>query len=324
MAFRNVAVLMGGTSSEREISLKSGQAVCAGLREAGYTVTPVVLDQAALPPLPGAIEAVFLALHGGYGEDGGVQADLDARRIAYTGSGARASRTAMDKIETKRLLMRHGVPTARYEVRGADDDRLTELPLPVVVKPPRDGSSVGVSRVNTPGEWREAVLAARRRDARGEVLVEAYIPGREWTVGVLGDEALPIVEIRAPDGWYGFGAKYGSGDPQAVGQRTEYIFPDDAADRCLIEACREYALKAFRIVGCRGLGRVDFRVAPDGRPYVLEINTLPGFTASSLLPKAAARAGIGFGALCARIMETARFDAAPGISCNRQAPDRRG
>jgi D-alanine-D-alanine ligase len=302
MAFRKVAVLMGGVSSERDVSLKSGQAVTEGLREAGYTVESIVLARAEVPPLPEGTEAVFLALHGGYGENGGVQADLDALRMPYTGSGVQASRLAMDKVRTKQALMVHGVPTPPFEVLGPAATRLTELPLPVVVKPPRDGSSVGVSRVTVPGEWRAALAEARHRDAIGEVLVETYIPGREWTVGVVGDQVLPVVEIRAPEGWYGFTAKYVKG-------MTEYLFPEDAADQELIAVCQRHALKAFQTVGCRGLGRVDFRVAPDGQPYVLEINTIPGFTATSLLPKAAARAGIGFAALCARIMESARFDA---------------
>jgi D-alanine-D-alanine ligase len=318
MGFRQVAILMGGVSSEREISLKSGQAVTAGLRQAGYTVAPVVLERAAVPPLPAWTEAVFLALHGSYGEDGGIQADLDALRMPYTGSGAQASRTAMDKIQTKRILLQHGVPTPRFEVLGPAETRLTNLPLPVVVKPPRDGSSVGVARVNAPDEWRAALDAARQRDARGEVLVESYIPGREWTVGVLGDQVLPVVEIRAPDGWYGFGAKYGYADARAARPATEYLFPADECDRDLIATCQRQALKAFQAVGCRGLARVDFRVAPDGQPYMLEINTIPGFTATSLLPKAAARAGIGFVDLCARIMETARFDDPRGGAAARQ------
>jgi D-alanine-D-alanine ligase len=311
MAFRKVAVLMGGTSSEREVSLKSGQAVVGGLRAAGYTVAPIVLERDAVPALPEGTEAVFIALHGGYGENGGVQADLDALQMPYTGSGAQASRTAMDKVQTKRALLAQGVPTPRFEVLAPDATQLTDLPLPVVVKPPRDGSSVGVSRVTTPGEWRAALDEARRHDARGEALVEAYIPGREWTVGVVDGQVLPVVEIRAPGGWYGFSAKYSFAAKQ-VQAPTEYVFPEDAADRELIQVCQQHALRAFQAVGCRGLGRVDFRVAPDGHPYVLEINTIPGFTATSLLPKAAARAGIEFMALCARIMETARFDRPAG------------
>lgn len=294
---KRVAVIMGGTSNEREVSLKSGAAVVAGLREAGFDVAPVVLDADRIDALPAGVEAVFLALHGGYGENGGVQDDLDRLGVPYTGPGAAASRIAIDKIATKRVLERAGVPTAPFEVlpRGAD---ATALPLPVVVKPPRDGSSVGISKVAEPGQWAAAVQAARAVDAQGEVLVEAYIPGREWTVGVLGGEALPVVEICAPNGWYGFAEKYTQG-------MTQYAFPESAEDAPLIAKCQVLALLAFQAVGCRGVSRVDFRVTPEGQPYVLEINTIPGFTATSLLPKAAARAGLTFSALCARLLSTA-------------------
>jgi len=247
------------------------------------------------------LAAVFIALHGGYGENGGVQADLDALRIPYTGSGAQASRTAMCKIATKQKLIKAGIPTADFEVlpRGAER---TRLPLPVVVKPPRDGSSVGISRVAAAADWPTALAEARSHDASGEVLVETYLPGREWTVGIVGDEAFPVIEIQPPDGWYDFKAKYTKG-------ASQYIFPEGAAFDALTRTCREMALAAFRAVGCRGLGRVDFRVLPDGRPFVLEINTIPGFTPTSLLPKAAARAGHAFPQLCDRILALARCNA---------------
>ena len=300
MRFRNVGVLMGGCSSEREISLTSGRAVVEGLREAGYTVTPVVLDQESVAGRLDGLEAVFIALHGGYGENGGVQAELDALRIPYTGSGARASRTAMCKIATKNLLVKAGIPTADYEVLPQGTDR-TRLPLPVVVKPPRDGSSVGISRVQTPAEWPAALAEARKHDAAGEVLVETYLPGREWTVGIVGEEAFPIIEIQPPDGWYDFKAKYTKG-------ASQYVFPAGAELEPLLLQCRALALAAFGAVGCRGLGRVDFRVLPDGRPFVLEINNIPGFTPTSLLPKAAAKAGYAFPRLCERILELAGCD----------------
>jgi D-alanine-D-alanine ligase len=297
---KRVAVVMGGTSNEREVSLKSGAAVVAGLEEAGFDVVPVVLASDRIDALPEGVEAVFLALHGGYGEDGGVQADLDRLGVPYTGPGAAASRIAIDKIATKRVLEAAGVPTAPYEVlqRGIE---ATTLPLPVVVKPPRDGSSVGISKVTEPGQWREALQAARAVDPQGEVLVEAYIPGREWTVGVVGGRALPVVEICAPNGWYGFAEKYTQGV-------TRYVFPDSAEDAPQIAACQMLALLAYQAVGCRGVSRVDFRVTPEGHPYVLEINTIPGFTATSLLPKAAAKAGLSFSALCARLLADAACD----------------
>jgi len=297
---KRVAVVMGGTSNEREVSLKSGAAVVEGLTEAGFDVVPVVLERDSVDALPAGVEAVFLALHGGYGENGGVQADLDRLGVPYTGPGAAASRITIDKIATKRVLEAAGVPTAPFEVlpRGAD---ATALPLPVVVKPPRDGSSVGISKVSEPGQWAAALETARAVDPQGEVLVEAYIPGREWTVGVVGGEALPVVEIQAPGGWYGFAEKYTQGV-------TQYVFPEAVEDAPLTAQCQVLALLAFQAVGCRGVSRIDFRVTPEGRPYVLEINTIPGFTATSLLPKAAAKKGLSFSALCAKLLEHAACD----------------
>ena len=290
---------MGGVSSEREVSLRSGQAVVKGLEAAGYAVTPVILEREAVGGLPPGTEAVFLALHGGYGEGGGVQADLDRLGIPYTGAGAAASRLAMDKIATKRRLAAHGVPTAEYEVL-APGATTTRLPLPVVVKPPREGSSVGISRVLSPGAWAPALARARQCDP--EVLVERYIAGREMTVGVVGGEAYPVVEIIPAGGWYGYEAKYVTGD-------TVYAFLDTPADGAIEARCRALALQTVAALGVRGLGRVDFRVDAAGACFVLELNSLPGFTATSLLPKAAAKAGWSFSALCARILETAACDA---------------
>jgi D-alanine-D-alanine ligase len=297
---KRVAVIMGGTSNEREVSLKSGAAVVEGLKEAGFDVVPVVLEQDRLDQLPSDVEAVFIALHGGYGENGGVQADLDKLGVPYTGPGAAASRITIDKIATKRVLEAAGVPTAPYDVlpRGVE---VTQLPLPVVVKPPRDGSSVGISKVAEHAQWAAALSAAREVDPQGEVLVEAYIPGREWTVGVVDGQALPVVEIQAPNGWYGFSEKYTKGV-------TNYVFPESQEDAPIIAKCQVLALLAFKAAGCRGVSRVDFRVSPEGQPYVLEINTIPGFTATSLLPKAAARTGLSFSALCARLLSTAACD----------------
>lgn len=291
---KRIAVLMGGTSNEREVSLRSGAAVVKGLEEAGFEVVPVTLERNALDALPRDVDAVFIALHGGYGENGGVQADLDALNLPYTGPGAAASRITMDKIATKRVLEAAGVKTAPYEVLEKGTE-MTTLPLPVVVKPPRDGSSVGISKVVEPGEWASALAAARAVDPDGEVLVEQYIPGREWTVGVIGGRALPVVEIQAANGWYGFAEKYTAGT-------TKYVFPESEEDQPLVARCQAEAEAAFKAVGARGMSRVDFRVSPEGEPYVLEINTIPGFTATSLLPKAAAKAGLSFSALCAELI----------------------
>jgi len=292
-------------SSEREVSLRSGAAVAAALAGAGLDVVPVVLERDGLTSLPEGVGVAFIALHGGYGENGGVQADLDKLRVPYTGPGAAASRVAMDKAATKRLLDAAGIPTAAWEVlaRGVGESR---LPLPVVVKPPRDGSSVGISKVSEASQWAAALAAARAADAAGEALVEAYVPGREWTVGVVGGEPLPVVEVCAPGGWYGFAEKYTPG-------ATRYAFPESAADAACVARCQELAVGVFHAVGCRGVGRVDFRVTPEGEPFVLEINTVPGFTATSLLPKAAARAGMPFAALCVRLLELAAYESEPRI-----------
>lgn len=295
--FRHVAVLMGGDSSERDVSLRSGQAVAEGLKVAGFEVDSVVMTDHQLN-LPAGVEAVFIALHGTFGEDGGVQALLNAMKMPYTGAGAAASRLAFDKTESKRALEAAGIPTAPYAVAYGSAGGDCPLPFPVVVKPPRQGSSVGVSRVDDAHRWPHALeLAARFGD---DVLVEAYVPGREWTVGIVDGEAFPVVEIDAPEGWYDYSAKY-------TGGSSHYGFPggDDAP---LCAHCRDLAVRVFEVLGARGLGRVDFRLTPQGEPYVLELNTIPGFTSTSLLPKSAAAAGVTFSELCRRVIQLAAYD----------------
>lgn len=301
--FRRVAVLMGGASSEAEISLLSGRAVLGALREAGYEAEPVELDRATNAfALPAGTEAAFIAVHGAYGEDGGLQGALDAMGVPYTGSGAAASRTSFDKFLSRAAFEAAGVPVpAGYALAaGEDEGDAPRLPLPVVVKPPRQGSSVGVSIVRSAAQWRPAVAEARRFDP--EVLVETYVPGREWSVAVVGDEALPPMEIRPKSGWYDWRNKY---DDDAG---TAYLFPEDdpAESRELLARAAETALAAYRATGGRGVGRVDERITPAGEIFVLENNSIPGCTSHSILPKSAARAGIPFPALCARILEDAR------------------
>lgn len=307
LIFKKVAVLMGGTSNERAVSLVSGTNVAdalASLHE--FEVVPVVLDADNLDALPADVDACYIALHGGWGENGGVQAALDARGIPYTGPGARASRLAMDKIETKKVLDAAGIPNAPWCVVGDADAACAEadlpLPLPVVVKAPRDGSSVGVYVVKSFDQWADAVRNAVRIDREkfggaGEALVEAFIPGREMTAGVLGHEALPIIEIRAPGGWYGYEEKYNS-------DATRYPFPTDD----FLPEMQRLALAAFDATGCRGVTRVDFRITPEGRMFVLELNTSPGMTGHSLVPKAAAKHGIPFPELCRCVLEAALHD----------------
>ena len=305
--FKKVAVLMGGTSNERAVSLVSGTNVAdalASLHE--FEVVPVVLDADNLDALPADVDACYIALHGGWGENGGVQAALDARGIPYTGPGARASRLAMDKIETKKVLDAAGIPNAPWCVVGDADAACAEadlpLPLPVVVKAPRDGSSVGVYVVKSFDQWADAGRNAVRIDREkfggaGEALVEAFIPGREMTAGVLGHEALPVIEICAPGGWYGYEEKYNS-------DATRYPFPTDD----FLPEMQRLALAAFDATGCRGVTRVDFRITPEGRMFVLELNTSPGMTGHSLVPKAAAKHGIPFPGLCRRVLEAALHD----------------
>ena len=293
--FQNVAVLMGGISAERDISLRSGAAAVAGLQACGYTVTSLDLQEAVLE-LPDNVEAVFLALHGTFGEDGTVQAELARRGIPFTGSGERASRLAMDKAAAKCCWERAGIPTAPFGVLSHPE--VSPLHFPVVVKPVAQGSSIGVHLVQRPEDWDAALKDAFAYDVR--VMVEAYIAGREVTVGILDGTALPVVEIVAPDGWYGFGAKYMTGD-------TRYDVPADLpAD--MAAHLQTIALQAFDALGCKGFGRVDFRLPDDGEAMVLEVNTIPGLTETSLLPKSAAAAGISFDQLCRRIMETAAVD----------------
>ena len=299
--FEKVAVLMGGGSTEREISLLSGEAVLAALREAGYDARPVVVDRENRFSLPEGTEAAFLALHGAWGEDGGAQAALEALGVPYTGSGVEASRASFDKTLSRAAFERAGVPVPPGYVIGAGvEEAEPRIALPLVAKPPRQGSSVGVSIVRRASEWAPALALARRYDP--DVIVERYIPGREWTVPIVGDgTALGVIEIRPRVEWYDWNAKY-SDDAG-----TDYVFPaEDPANAALAERTEEIALRAYRAVGCRGVGRIDLRVSPDGGVFVLENNSLPGMTSHSLLPKAAAKAGIPFPELCSRILEDAR------------------
>ena len=294
---------MGGKSSEREVSLVSGKNVAEALASLGkYEVVSVDLTDDSLAPMPHDIDAVYIALHGGWGESGGVQAALDALGIPYTGPGAEASRLAMDKVLTKRALDAAQVPTARWTTVTADlpVERLS-MPLPVVVKPPCDGSSVGISKVSSPDDWPRALAAAKaaQRGSETPLLVEEYIPGREFTVAVLDGEAWPVIEIVAPGGWYGYNEKYNS-------EATRYPFLED--DDALAARLQATAVAAYRAIGCRGVTRIDFRVSTAGEAYVLELNTSPGFTSHSLVPKAGCRMGLSFADVCERILARATCD----------------
>ena len=297
MSFKKICVLMGGTSNERDVSLVSGKNVVDALASLNkYDVIPVVLDRDSVEDVPDC-DACFLALHGGWGESGGVQAALDKRKIPYTGPGAKASQIAMDKVKTKMVLEMKGVPTAKWTLASPGTEA-SPLPLPVVVKPPCDGSSVGISKVRAADEWKPALDAAlAAQGGKGEVMVEAFIEGREMTVAVVDGAPLPVIEICAKGGWYGYDEKYNSNE-------TRYPFPDDP----FLPLVQQIAVDAYRACGCRGVTRVDFRIDAKNRPFVLELNTLPGMTGHSLVPKAAQQAGLSFPELCDRMIAAAKCD----------------
>lgn len=297
-----ITVLLGGPSAEREVSLRSGAAVAKALRARGHTVHE-------MDPLPGALalpagtEAVFLALHGTYGEDGTVQAELEPLGVPYTGCGVAASLFAFDKIVTKRRCLAAGVPTAKFVVFNSASAPWPEgWQPPVVLKPTRQGSSVGLQFVDRVEDFPSQLAESLRFG--GEVVMEERIVGRETTVGILDGQALPIVEVRPKAGSYDYTNKYTAG-------RTEYFCPAefDPATTARIQAA---ALGAFHAIGGRDYARVDVMVRPDGSPVVLEVNTLPGMTETSLLPKAAAAVGIDFASLCERMVELARKRAPQG------------
>lgn len=303
---KNIAVLMGGPGSERKVSLASGVGVAKALRSLGADVTEVDVSDADFV-VPAGIEIGFNVIHGTFGEDGQIQRILESRGVAYTGEGVAGSELAIDKIATKKRFQKHGVPTAEFEILRAG--AMPTLPLPYVVKAPREGSSVGVFIVRD-----AAKVAETLRDAwkfGDELLVEQYIAGRELTVGVLGDEALPIIEIRPKkaDEFYDFANKYNFLNPQAAG--ADHFCPAALSD-AVTKQVQEVALAAKRALDLEVYCRVDVLLAADERPFVLEINTIPGMTPVSLLPEAAAAAGLSYPELCARVIELSlpRF---PGV-----------
>jgi D-alanine-D-alanine ligase len=283
-----LAVLMGGPGSEREVSLRSGAAVAGALRGAGYRVSEVDVKGPDFV-LPEDTGLCVIMLHGTFGEDGQIQSLLDARGIPYTGEGAHASRAAFDKVASKKLFDRAGVPTPRWEVISAGES--PSLPLPVVVKAPCEGSSVGVHLVRETAAVAAAVADCAAMDR--EILVEELIEGRELTVGIVGDRAMAVVEIRPHEGFYDYQHKYTKG-------ASDYFCPAPL-DGEMTRLVQETALAAHRALGLEVYSRVDILLRADGSPFVLEANTIPGMTETSLLPKAAAEAGLNFTALCEEI-----------------------
>ncbi|MGZ9189888.1 MAG: D-alanine--D-alanine ligase family protein [Nitrospira sp.] len=310
-----IGVLMGGQSSEREVSLKTGEAVYRSLVRSGYDAVAIDVGPALTQTMQEQlVEIAFLALHGPGGEDGAIQGFLETLGIPYTGSGVRASAIGMHKVATKTQLAAVGIPVPKGTVvlRGTAPSlartlRTSKLTLPVVVKPASQGSTIGVTIVRQPSQWKEALRLAHQYDE--EAMVEAFIPGHEVTVSLLSgaDEAvtgLPAVEIVAPDGFYDFSAKYEKG-------RTQYLCPAPLS-ASVTRQIRQLAIKTYQVLGCNGAARVDFRITPKGKPYVLEINTVPGMTETSLLPMAAGKAGISYDALTERILQSALARAGVG------------
>jgi D-alanine-D-alanine ligase len=301
MDFGKVAVLLGGASAEREVSLMSGNAVVGALRERGVDAHPFDPSGRNLFELVrDGFSRVFIALHGRFGEDGTVQGALETLGIPYTGSGVMASALAMDKWRTKLVWLASGIPTPRYRVVDASTDWqrvVAELGLPLIVKPAREGSTIGITRVTSVDhdELAQAWRLAASHDPL--VLVEEFVSGVELTASIVNGQALPLIRIEAPQGNYDYHSKYFSDE-------TKYFCPS-GIDSTLESEIRRHALAAFDVVGCRGWGRLDLILRPDGTYSFLEANTSPGMTGHSLVPMAARQAGVSFPDLCVEILKGA-------------------
>ena len=296
---KKIAVLMGGPGSEREVSLATGRGVAKALRSLGAEVIEIDVRNEDFQ-LPNDVDLAFITIHGTFGEDGQIQKILERRGIAYTGEGVTTSEIAFDKIRTKERFLEHGVTTPPWEVIHAGE-RPT-IPLPIVVKTPRQGSTVGVVIVKNENELESAINEASKYDR--ELLIEKFVSGRELTIGVLGDQALPILEIIPKGGFYDFNNKYPFLNPQASGG-AEHVCPANI-DAKKTKEIQELALRAFRAAGLQVYARVDAILSENGQPFILEINNIPGMTETSLLPEAAAAVGIGYADLCARIIALSR------------------
>ncbi|HEU0031048.1 MAG TPA: D-alanine--D-alanine ligase [Kofleriaceae bacterium] len=305
-AGKRVAVIMGGLSAEREVSLNTGAGVLQALRGRGWDAIAIDWTDSASLPMQledAGADVVWNALHGTFGEDGAVQGLCACMRMPCTGSGILASALAMDKVMSKRIFESNNVPTPRWRLlphAGAADasdarDALADWPLPCVIKPANEGSSVGVSIVEAASELAPAVVAARK--FHGPVIAEQYIAGTEVFVGILNGRVLGSVEVRPATKFYDYEAKYKRTD-------TKYLIPPELAPD-VIARCEKLALAAYEALGCSGHARPDLRITAAGEPFVLEVNTLPGMTATSLLPKIAKSVGIDYATLCEEILATA-------------------
>jgi D-alanine-D-alanine ligase len=301
--FGRIGVLMAGPSTEKKISLKSGHAVCAALQESGFKVTPILIktdkaeDNIRLLRLK-KIDCAFIALHGRFGEDGGIQKILSSLKIPYTGSGVRASKLAMDKASSRKIFQKHGLKVPRSQVlrrhtyRGLDSAKLS---LPLVVKPATHGSSIGLSIVGEEKDIPAAIELAFKFDRK--IIIEEYIKGRELTVGILEEKAMPVIEIIPKHAFFDYQAKYQKG-------LTRYMVPAKLSPS-LTRQVKEAALSAHKLLGCFGCSRVDIILDEKNAAFVLEVNTIPGLTATSLLPKAAKKSGISFTELCLKLIKLA-------------------
>ncbi|QCR37156.1 D-alanine--D-alanine ligase [Nissabacter sp. SGAir0207] len=301
-----VAVLLGGTSAEREVSLQSGQAVLAGLRESGIDAHPVDPQETPVTQLKEqGFTKVFIALHGRGGEDGTLQGLLEHLGLPYTGSGVMASALTMDKMRTKRIWQAMNLPVAPFVALnrqqftsgelGEDATTLAALGFPLIVKPSREGSSVGMSKVDGIEQLQPALEEAFRHD--DDVLVEKWLSGPEFTVAILGDEVLPSIRIQPAGVFYDYEAKY-------LSDETQYFCPSGVSEREEAHLA-DLALRAYRALDCQGWGRVDIMQDSNGGFYLLEVNTSPGMTSHSLVPMAARQHGLSFAQLVARILELA-------------------
>ena len=301
---------MGGTSAEREISLKTGKAIATALKKKGLEVISIdVGKDIAKRLLEKRIDLAFIALHGRGGEDGTIQGLLESLGISYTGSGVLASALALNKVQAKKVFKFHGLPIPKFRVLKKGQARQPAcLPtrqglrvkdqgfsLPLVIKPAREGSTIGLSIVHTKRDIKKAMERAFKYDE--EIIFEEYIEGKEVTVGIVGDEALPVIEIRPKDAFYTYEAKYIKG-------LTDFIIPARLPKRVYSQV-QKIALSAYHALGCRHFARVDMIVNKKNKPYLLEVNTIPGMTATSLLPQAAAKRGISFDDLVLNILKLA-------------------
>jgi D-alanine-D-alanine ligase len=292
---KKIAVLMGGPGSEREVSFATAHGVAKALRSLGAEVLEIDVRDENFQ-LPEDVDLAFLTIHGTFGEDGELQNILEHRGIAYTGDGVEGSANAFDKTRSKQKFEQHGVRSPEWETIEANQQ--PRISPPLVVKAPRQGSTVGVHIVKKPEDLASAIAGSAKYDR--ELLIEKFVSGRELTIGILGDQALPILEIIPKGGFYDFTNKYPFLNPQAGGS-ADHVCPARIDQKKTAEI-QELALQAFRALGLQVYGRVDVILSDSGEPFVLEVNTIPGMTEASLLPEAAAASGISYVDLCARII----------------------